>query len=232
MGCPTILAFAPLYSATNHGELLGAVRAEDERALDVSRAAGAGDERDHTRIIRGVFPTQQLEGVRQIAQELLAPGEDHVMRRQHGQRPPARARLVPVTGIKRGLPATGQSLGIVNPVAGALQDLHHADADAGIQQIHEARNEEADGHGSRPPRRDGSAQERLVQAAVHRDDLAGGLARRLADSRKYASAWSAGVIGAAGQGAVGVELRELRRQRLGGFVFPDRGCWYLARLSR
>ncbi len=67
------------------------MRAEDKNALDVARAAGAGDEGNHARIIAGVFLFQQFKRGGQIGHQLFAPRDDDMMRRQHGQRPSAGA---------------------------------------------------------------------------------------------------------------------------------------------
>jgi len=66
------------------------VRAQDQNAFDVARAAGASDERNHARIIRGVFLLQQFKRGGQSATSLLAPREHDVMRGSTDKaRPPA-----------------------------------------------------------------------------------------------------------------------------------------------
>ena len=49
--------------------------------------------RNHARIIPGVFLLQQFKRGGQVGQQLFAPREDDVMRRQHGQRASARAAV-------------------------------------------------------------------------------------------------------------------------------------------
>jgi hypothetical protein len=75
-----------------------------------------------------------------------------------------------------------------------------------------------------PVRPNGSAQEGLVQAAVDRDDLAGGLAEPLAHEEEV----RLGLVGRRDrrlrQCAVRVELRELADQRFGRLVLPGRRC--------
>ena len=54
---------------------------EHEDSFDVARPAGAGDERDETRVAAAVFPSEQFERGGKIGNELVAPGEHEVMRR-------------------------------------------------------------------------------------------------------------------------------------------------------
>src|SRR5271166_2559883 len=72
-------------------QFFGAVRAEDEDALDVAGAAGAGDERNEAGEIRRVFLLQQFKSGGQVGKQLFAPGDDDVMRRQDGYGASARA---------------------------------------------------------------------------------------------------------------------------------------------
>ena len=70
------------------------MRAEHQNALDVAGAARAGHQRDH----RGPVPTvqflQPLERGRQVADQLIASGQHHVVRRQHTQGPASRGPAV------------------------------------------------------------------------------------------------------------------------------------------
>ena len=67
------------------------MRAEDQDALDVAGAAGAGDEADEAGIVSGVLLLEQGEGRGQIGDELIPAREDDVMRRQDGKRAAAGA---------------------------------------------------------------------------------------------------------------------------------------------
>ncbi len=78
---------------TENCQLLWSMRAENKDALDVSGAAGTGDEGNHARIIAGVFLFQQIKRGGQVGHELFAPGEHDVVRRQHGQRASTRAAI-------------------------------------------------------------------------------------------------------------------------------------------
>src|SRR5213594_15213 len=73
------------------GKSLRTVRAEHKDAFDVAGAARSGDEGDKARIVVAVFALQQLEGRGQIRQQLFAPGDDHMVWRQHRKRATARA---------------------------------------------------------------------------------------------------------------------------------------------
>ncbi len=57
-----------------------------------------------------------------------------------------------------------------------------------------------------------------MQAAVHGDDLAGGLAEAFADEEEVGFGLVGGGDGRFGQRAVGVELREFADEGFGGFV--------------
>src|ERR1019366_5236894 len=78
-------------SNAKNRQLLWPVRAEDEDALNVARAAGAGDEGNHARKIRRVFLLQAGKRGGQVGHKLFSPRDDDVMRRQHGQRASGRA---------------------------------------------------------------------------------------------------------------------------------------------
>ena len=67
------------------------MRAEDEDALDVAGAAGAGYERNHARKIRRVFLLQESKRGGQVGHKLFAARDDDVMRWQNGQRASAGA---------------------------------------------------------------------------------------------------------------------------------------------
>ena len=66
-------------------QLLGPVGAQDEDAFDVAGAAGAGDERDHAGETAGVAGLDQADRLGQVAHELIAPGQDDVVRGQDGE---------------------------------------------------------------------------------------------------------------------------------------------------
>ena len=61
-------------------------------------------------------------------------------------RPGDRAGFVPVTGVERRLAATGEFLRAFDLVTEPFENLHHADADAREHQVHEAGDEQSDGH--------------------------------------------------------------------------------------
>src|ERR1035441_5324672 len=63
-----------------------------------------------------------------------------------------------------------------------------------------------------------SAQEGFVEAAVHGEDLAGGLAQAVADQQEIGFGLVGGGDGGLGQGAVGVELGQFLDERFGGFA--------------
>ena len=61
------------------------MRAEDEDALDVAGAAGAGDEGEEAGPVRGVKFADQLKRGGEIRNNLAALRDDDVVRRQHGK---------------------------------------------------------------------------------------------------------------------------------------------------
>ena len=65
-------------------ELLWSVSAEDQDAFDVAGATGTRDERNKARIIRRVLALQECKSFGQIRNQLFAPGENNVMRREDG----------------------------------------------------------------------------------------------------------------------------------------------------
>src|SRR5690348_18451475 len=74
-----------------------------------------------------------------------------------------------------------------------------------------------------------SAQKRLMQAAVHGHNLAGGFAQTLGDQQEIRFRLVGWRDGRFGQGAVGIELRELLHERfrrlvvfVGNVVFSQR----------
>ena len=74
-------------------EFFGPMRAKDEDALDVSGAAGTGDEGEEAGPVRSVKFAGQLKGGSEIGDDLAAPGDDDVMRRQHGKGASPGARI-------------------------------------------------------------------------------------------------------------------------------------------
>lgn len=68
------------------------MRAEDQDALDVSGPARAGDEGDEAREIFPAIVPQDGVGSGEVRHDLGARGEHDVVRRQDGERPPARAQ--------------------------------------------------------------------------------------------------------------------------------------------
>ena len=67
-------------------QLFGAMCAQNQDALDVAGAAGAGDEREKARPVRRVELADDLERGGEIGYHLVAPRDDDVMRGQDGKR--------------------------------------------------------------------------------------------------------------------------------------------------
>src|ERR1017187_3414690 len=88
---PKIALLSECFSKTKNRQFFRPMRAEDEDALDVAGAAGAGYERNHARKIRRVFLLQESKRGGQVGHKLFAARDDDVMRWQNGQRASAGA---------------------------------------------------------------------------------------------------------------------------------------------
>ena len=74
-------------------EFFWAMRAENEDALDVAGAAGAGDKGQEAGPMGSIKFADQLKRGSEIGDDLAAPGDDDVMRRQYGKGAASGARV-------------------------------------------------------------------------------------------------------------------------------------------